>query len=103
MAQWLDRRPWHIADVAEAASCSPKDAEALLWAFGFAESNDGLFRRQEDDVATALSENMKTAISSHVGALSEQDQEVIVRRVLEQLNREGRVPESDESGWPWFS
>jgi hypothetical protein len=43
LRSFLGRRPWRSADLADLLGCRTDEAEAILWAFGFAQSSSGLW------------------------------------------------------------
>lgn len=53
---WLDDRAWLPSELADPLGCSVAEAEALLWAFGFAESDSGLWRRDLTEESRFLHE-----------------------------------------------
>jgi hypothetical protein len=55
--QWLDDGPWHADDLAVVLGCSRGEAEAVLWAFGFAQAPSGLWRRGATEEAKLLAGN----------------------------------------------
>jgi hypothetical protein len=50
----LGDRPWHPVDLAGLLGCSDEEAQAVLWAFGFAQDEAGLWRRGVDETARVL-------------------------------------------------
>lgn len=50
----LGDRPWTPEDLAALLGCDPDEAAAMLWAFGYAESNSGVWRAGADDEALWL-------------------------------------------------
>lgn len=50
----LGDRPWHVADLAALLDSDEGAAGAILWAFGYAETSDGLWRKSADDTAQMI-------------------------------------------------
>jgi Homeodomain-like domain len=48
------RGPWHGDDLADRLDCSRSEAEAILWAYGYAPDSQGLWRRGGDEPADFL-------------------------------------------------
>ena len=76
--EWLDDRIWNSNDLAELLDCTPDEAEALLWGFGFAQAPSGLWRRNEDPEAEFLTAGTGLGFSS-VGA-----PEARVRKIIQE-------------------
>ena len=54
LREMLGDRPQHPVDIAELLGCEEPEAQAVLWAFGFAEAEPGLWRPGADDAARVL-------------------------------------------------
>jgi hypothetical protein len=54
MKALLGNRPWHPEDLAGLMACSRDEAEAVLWAFGYAADGVGLWRKGGDEAAKWL-------------------------------------------------
>jgi hypothetical protein len=53
-SETLKLGPWHSDDLAERLECTPQEAEAILWAYGYTKAESGLWRRGGDDAAAVL-------------------------------------------------
>jgi hypothetical protein len=88
----LGQRPWHPADVAGLLGCTEDEAGAVLWAFGFAESADGLWRRGADEAARVLDTLLDEFQLAY--ALGHDDfQQTVASRVRHQLTTGTRAPQ----------
>lgn len=100
--EYLDEHPWHSADLAAGLACSVDEAEAVLWALGFARAPSGLWRRGETPEALTLSRIRRLLISTASGFASDPQLADELRRRLECLVKTGRAPEEgdwDELDW----
>jgi hypothetical protein len=87
----LGARPWHSADLADVLVCSEAEAEAILWAFGFAQDSAGLWRRRGDDAATLIDDAIdEINLSFSLGAGDYE--EILEERVKRQLTTGKRAP-----------
>jgi len=90
VAEWLDDRPWLPADLVPLLGCTEDQAEAMLWAFGFAQADSGLWRRNADEEARLLGETTFAGIHLFQHADEEQMRR-IVREELEHFLATGRA------------
>jgi hypothetical protein len=102
-SQWLDDRPWLPEDIAPLLDCSPEQAEAVLWAFGFAKTDLGLWRRCADTEAELLWRYEQTIINTAVHAGSTAQIEETVRDIIGDYLESGEVPNMDMSRTTWLS
>jgi len=56
LEEWLDQRPWDSGKLASFLDSTVDEAESVLWAFGFGESADGLWRRNTDETARFMAD-----------------------------------------------
>jgi hypothetical protein len=92
--------PWHNEDLAERLGCSPNEAEAILWTYGYVPDSVGLWRRGDEEAATFLREataDVQTALRANPDRGFER---AYRRRVEARLNGEAlpnpRLPEERE-------
>jgi hypothetical protein len=100
--RWLDDKPWLPDELAALLGCSPSEAKAVLWAFGFGEAPSGLWRRELDEESTTLSRIKHDLIGTTSHHASEAELAIEFRRRLEHLITTGEASSRvdwDELAW----
>jgi hypothetical protein len=100
--EWLAGGAWRPAQIASHLECSEGEAEAILWAFGFSEGNDGRWRRGEEETAKFLADNVRMMIRMSIGqAEDRQLREEFARRAQELIDT-GKAPTIDWQELNWL-
>jgi len=97
VAAWLDDRPWLPADLVPLLDCTEEQGEALLWAFGFAQADSGLWRRNADEEARLLGEVSFAGVHVLKDA-GEERMRRVVREELEHFFSTGRARPVSQRG-----
>jgi hypothetical protein len=79
--EWLDDRPWLPSEVAELLGCPPPEAQAALWAFGFAPDSVGLWRRRQDKDAEFMDSSRGMLRDYLAGSMQRDAADLIERRI----------------------
>jgi hypothetical protein len=93
VATLLANRPRSTPDVARLLDCSEEEAEAILWAFGFAPGDGGLWRRDATEDAKLLRGNFELIVHGY-------DDVELQRRFRERYERFLMTGEAPEVEWP---
>lgn len=99
--EWLDDRPWLPADLVPLLDCSESEAEAVLWAFGFAPASLGLWRRDADQEARLLGETMNVAIRGYVHEASDEQVQHLLREEVDHFLETGNARRVDWHRFEW--
>lgn len=100
--RWLDERPWRPADLSEWLDCSRDAAEAILWAFGFDETDGGLWRRAPDGEARLAAATSNLGMVGEVGLADRKQLEEVVREQLRTYLDTGQVRPFDWQKLDWL-
>lgn len=101
LSEWLDDRPWLPEEVAPLLGGTEEEAAAVLWAFGFEETPNGLWRRNVTEEAKLLGETARFGAMAHPQMASERQRRKVldtqVRGFLE--TGEARPIDWEELDW----
>jgi hypothetical protein len=102
-SEWLDDRPWLPEDIAPLLDCSARQAEMVLWAFGFAKTHEGLWRRAADNEAALMYANLRLILNTAVHAPSDQEMAEPLRALFEAYIESGSAPSLDLTKIDWLT
>lgn len=101
--EWLDNHSWEAKQIAAALSCTNQEATAILWALGFAEGEDGRWRRSVDPESETLSGVRRLLISTASPLANDPQLAEELRRRFKYLLDTGEAPpERDWDRLPWL-
>jgi hypothetical protein len=101
--EWLDNHTWDAKQIAAALACTEPEAAAILWALGFAEGEDGRWRRAVDPESETMS-GVRRLLISTASPLANDPQlaEELQRRLKHLLDTGEPPPERDWDRLPWL-
>jgi hypothetical protein len=91
LSAFLEHRPSTTAEVAGLLGCAEEEADAVLWAFGFAPDEDGVWRMGGDEDAKFLRAVWELIVFGY----REVELERRIAALAEEYARTGRAPEID--------
>jgi hypothetical protein len=91
LSEFLRHRPSTAGEVAGLLGCTDEEAEAVLWAFGFAPDEAGLWRLQADEEAKFLRAIWELIVYGY----REVELERRIGEIADEYARTGRAPEID--------
>jgi hypothetical protein len=100
--EWLTGGAWRPEEIAAVIDCSDEEAEAILWAFGFARSKDGSWRQELGEEARLLADNMRMMIRMSISQANDDQLREIFRERMEVLLETGRAPKLDWRVLDWL-
>lgn len=100
--EWLSGGAWKPNQISSHLGCSDEQAEAVLWAFGFAEDQDGKWRQGVSEEAQFLADNMRMMIRMSISQA--EDRQIIeeFESRARELVRTGKAPEIDWQTLDWL-
>ncbi len=101
--QWLDDRPWLPADLVPMLGCTEDDARSVLWAFGFAEGERGLWIRGGSEDARFMDATKRAIINTAFQMANDETFERYLRRRVEQYAETGKAPPFDWQEFDWLN
>jgi hypothetical protein len=100
---WLGSHSWDAKQIAAALACTDHEAAAVLWALGFAEGEDGLWRCSVDPESETMSGVRRLLISTASRFANDpQLAEELQRRLKHLLDTGEAPPERDWDRLPWL-
>jgi hypothetical protein len=100
--EWLDDRPWLPAEIAPLLACTEGEAEAVLWAFGFAPSESGLWRKNATEEARLCAETTRLAVQGYTHEASEAELRAVIRDEIEHYLTENEARPFEWERLPWL-
>lgn len=100
--EWLARGAWRPEQICQHLECSVEEAEAVLWAFGFAACEDGRWRREVDEEAQLLADNMRMMVRM---SINEADDAQLIEEFssrAQELVDTGKAPPIDWQTLDWL-
>jgi len=100
--EWLAGGAWSPVQISSHLECSDKEAEAILWAFGFEERKDGMWRQDGEEEAKYLADNMRMMIRMSIGQAEDQQLREEFARRARRLVDTGKAPPIDWQELNWL-
>jgi hypothetical protein len=91
LSEFFRHRPSTTAEVAGLLGCTEEEAEAVLWAFGFASDETGVWRLQADEEAKVLRAIWELIVYGY----RDVELERRIQELAEEFAESGRAPEID--------
>jgi len=101
--EWLDDRPWLAAEIAPLLGCTDREAEAVLWAFGFGRSESGLWRRRDGQEAEFMDDNRSLFLNTVVKFAPPQAVERTLRERAGEYADSGNAPRLERQNVTWLA
>jgi hypothetical protein len=100
--EWLAGGAWRPEQICQHLECSVEEAEAVLWAYGFAACDDGRWRREIDEEAQLLADNMRMMVRM---SISQADDDQLIEEFsgrAQKLVDTGEAPPIDWQTLDWL-
>lgn len=100
--EWLSGGAWEPKQISTHLACSDGEAEAILWAFGFAVGEDGKWRRGASEEAQLLADNMRMMIRMSISRADDDQLAEELRDRANELITTGKAPAIDWQELNWL-
>jgi hypothetical protein len=101
--QWLREGAWRPEQIAKHLGCSEREAQAILWAYGFEEGGDGSWRVGQSQEARLQQGNLRLIISSSISRATDDELHQVFTRRAEAMITSGQAPVIDWEGLDWLN